>query len=352
MEVSFGFFIILLLIVFPGLIYRRLYFYGEFSKEFMSGYNVAGVLALSVIPGVAIVSLSLILYHFFFCNLNLAQVVDTYKEVANPDVLLKASNGLTHDKFNGDILRYAMPFVMFEYLTAFLFGSVLGRLVRITRIDTKFKLLRFKNHWFYTFHGQYKGFKKFGHLDSGPKSHLFTKADILIDTNSGPRLYSGIVVDYELNENESCTLSKVYLRNAERYSKKDDKHIKVDIPGELLVIDCTTLININLTYVYESRKTSIQSRWPERIDLLMSLLILGLIPFFIFRIEWIENKYYQDYFMYTWYKKIAVYFFFIQSLSLLNPYVKLKDGYKYIGWKVIIAKIAWIALLYFIIRST
>ncbi len=54
MEISLGFFVILLLVLFPGLIFRRLYFYGEFSKEFNDGQNIGSLLAKSVVPGLII----------------------------------------------------------------------------------------------------------------------------------------------------------------------------------------------------------------------------------------------------------------------------------------------------------
>lgn len=349
MEVSFGFFVILVVIVLPGLIFRRLYFYGEFSKQFMSGFNVAGVLALSVVPGVVLITATAVLYHLFFCNLNLAHAVDMFKRLSSPEILLSDTSENGGDVFNEQVWRFAMPFILLEYLIAVILGAVSGRFVRITRLDTKFKLLRFKNHWFYAFNGQYKGFKKYKHLQKESKNFLFTKADILIDTTDGPRLYSGIVVDYELHENESSSLSKVYLKNAERYSLKAGERIKVDIPGELLVVDCKMLININLIYVFEPKQLADQSKLPEKIDLGFGLVILGLIPFFIFKVEWIDNVKYLAYFDYPWYKKIIAYLLIIQIVSVFNPYLKLNEKHQFITVKVFVAKLVWLIILGLII---
>jgi hypothetical protein len=214
MEISFGFFVILVLILFPGLIFRRLHFYGEFSKEFNTGQNLAGLLARSVIPGLTIVILSFILYSYFFVEVDIAMIIDKLKEINNPDIKLTETQDATQPTFNNLILNKVTPFIGFQYLIAVILGALSGRIIRITKLDTKFKILRFKNYWFYIFNGQYGGFKKLKHLKQKNKKHLFTKVDIMIDSNSGTHLYSDIVVDYELSDSKCNELSKVFLQNA------------------------------------------------------------------------------------------------------------------------------------------
>lgn len=343
MEVSLGFFVVLLLLLFPGLIYRRLYFYGEFSKEFNDGQNIVSLLAKSAVPGLVISILSITLYSYFFLKIDIAEVIDKFKDINNPDIKLTHP----HDSsFNELIISKVSPFVGFEYLISLILGALSGRLIRITRLDTKFKILRYKNYWFYIFNGQYGGFKKLKHLGQENKKHLFTKADILIDSSSSTLLYSGIVVDYELNENNCCELSKIFLQNAERYSLINNERVRVEIPGTLLVVDCTTMKNINLTYIYQERKSLLESKLPSAIEITFGLLIILLIPFFIFRAESINFDFYNSYFNQLWYKKVICYFAIIQILSLLNPFVKTGEEYKYISLKAFVAKFLWITLLF------
>lgn len=346
MEVSLGFFASLLFVLFPGLIYRRLYFYGEFSKEFNDEKNIVTLLAKSVVPGLIITILSFVLYSYFFFKLDIAEIIDKFKDINNPDVRL---TGLNKTSFNDIILGKVCPFVGFQYLLAIILGTLLGRIIRITRLDTKFKLLRYKNYWFYIFNGQYGGFKKLKHLEQKNKKHLFTKVDVLIDSNSKTHLYSGIIVDYELNENNCCELSKIFLQNAERYSMKNNQRVRVEIPGTLLVVDCTTMKNINLTYIYKESKSLLESKLPNTIEVAFGLLIILLIPFFIFKAESVEFDMYNSYFNLTWYKKIICYFISIQSISLLNPFIKRGDEYKYVSWKIFIAKLFWIGILLLIV---
>ena len=118
------------------------------------------------------------------------------------------------------------------------------------------------------------------HLKEGNKKHLFTIADILVDSDGSSNLYSGVVVDYELSENNCQVLNKVMLQNAERFTKKDNnRRERVNIPGNLFVVDCSKMKNINLTYVFENRGTFLESRVPSIVDNSFSILaVLFLFP--------------------------------------------------------------------------
>ncbi len=339
MEISLGFFVILLLVLFPGLIFRRLYFYGEFSKEFNDGQNIGSLLAKSVVPGLIITILSFIFYSYFFIKLDLAEIIDKFKDINNPEIRLTNPKNTS---FNDLILDKICPFIGFQYLLSVMLGTLSGRIIRITKLDTKFKILRYKNYWFYLFNGQYGAFKKLKHLEQKNKKHLFTKADILIDSNSKTHLYSGIIVDYELNETNCCELSKIFLQNAERYSMKNNQKVRVEIPGTLLIVDCSTMININLTHIYQEQKSLLESKLPYSIEVAFGLLIILLIPFFIFKAESVNLDMYSLYFTQAWYKKVLCYFIAIQVFSLLNPFVKSNEEYKYVSVKTFMAKIVLI----------
>lgn len=346
MEVSLGFLVVLILILFPGLIYRRLYFYGEFSKEFGGGHNLAGLLAISTIPGMVMLVLSFVSYSYIFQEIDIAEIIDKFKDINNPEYRLSSN----HDtKFNELIEEKVTTFVGFQYLISSILGALSGRLIRITKLDTKFKLLRFKNYWFYIFNGQHDGFKKLKHLKPKNRKHLFTKADVLIDSSGKTLLYSGIVVDYELSEKENSSLSKIYLQNAERYSTKGDERVRVEIPGTLLVVDCSSLKNINLTYIYEENKDLLKSKIPNFIEVLFGLIYMLSIPAFIFKAESLNFRLYDEYFNQSWYFKVLSYLLFIQVLSLTNPFVKSGEEYTYITWRIILLKLIWTAVFIFLI---
>ncbi len=329
--------------MFPGLLFRRLYFYGEFLNEFNSGHNLVSLLAVSVIPGLIIVILSFLSYCYLFTEIDLSAIIDKFKDINNPAFRLKKSNDIP---LNEVIFKKVDPFVGFQYLLSIILGLLLGRIIRITRIDTKFKMLRFKNSWFYIFNGQQTGFKKLKNIKERDKKHLFTKADILIDSNSTTLLYSGIVVDYELNDNDCSTLSKVFVKNVERYSSIDGKRVPVEIHGALLVVDCSAMKNINLTYIYEETKSILKSKLPNSLEIIFGLAGILLIPLFTFRTESINLEIYDHYFGFSWYKKIPAYLLTIQIINILNPFIKEREEYKFVTLKSFIVKLVLISVLF------
>jgi hypothetical protein len=184
------------------------------------------------------------------------------------------------------------------------------------------------------------------HLRRRNKKHLFTKVDILIDSNNKALLYSGIIVDYELQENQCDTLSKVMLQNAERYTIRNGKKTSVEIPGNLLVVDCSSLKNINFTYIYEEAKSILDSKMPNYVEIIFGLITLFIIPASIFRAESIEIELYQEYFNLHWFKKIITFLLVIQIISLFNPFVKENEEYKYVKIKNFLAKTVLAVVLF------
>jgi hypothetical protein len=341
MEVSVGFLFIIVFVLLPGLLFRRLYFYGEFSKQFYSCYGLPRLLAVSAIPGVIICSLSACVYHRVFVPIDMAVLVNGYKDLVNPNALIPLSNDWPVSTFNTTVFYPFCKFALFEILIAFGAGALIGRAVRFFGLDTRFKLLRFENYWFYAFSAQCENFSKFRSLRNKNKQHIMTKADILVNHASGTALYSGIVVDYELKEQESSTLSKVYLREAKRYKVIEGNNSQVDIAGQMLIVDCKDMININLTYIYEGRRTYLESIYPKATDLGFSIVYILLVLLFTFKMSWLKADWYDDLMKFGWGMKIVTYFTVIQFISLLNPFIKKDDAYLwfYKDWKLFRGKI-------------
>ncbi|WP_425393214.1 hypothetical protein [Ekhidna sp.] len=283
-----------------------------------------------------------IFYDNFFVPIDLDQIIDKVKDINNPEV--KVSNP-DSPSINGLLYQKVAPFIGLLYTSSALFGTIAGRFVRISGIDTWFKLFRFKNYWFYLFNGHHTSFKKMKHLKEAKTRHLFTKADVLIDTNHKTYLYSGIVVDYELRDNDNQALSKIMLHNAERYSMKDDKRVRVEIPGNLLVVDCSSMKNINLTYVNEETKSILDSKLPDKTQVVFGILTLMLLPFFIFPSDSLDWSIYKEYLNLGWFSKIMAYILTIQTLSLLNPFIKKGKKFHWVSLKTLAVKLGWMAVI-------
>ncbi len=347
MDISLGFIIIITLILLPGLLFRRLFFYGDFSKQFNSGQSIANQIILAVIPGVSIFITVFFIYHYLFTNIELEIIINKIKELNGASTLPNEEN---QTSLVQSFISKTGPFLGFLYLTSAIAGAISGRLIRITKLDRRFKLLRFKNYWFYILNGEHFDFKKFKHLKQKQKKHLFTKADILIEQNSETALFSGIVIDYELSNNDGITLSKLYLHNAERYKIKEGEKKPISIPGNIFVVDCENMKNINLTYIYEDHnkeaKSILKTRVPGFLDLTYGILFIAIIPLLIFKVESLKFDFYTSLFQLKWYYKIIAYFFIIQFLSVFNPFNKQDDEYKFVSWKILLTKIIFALVLY------
>ncbi|WKK76735.1 hypothetical protein QYS49_05490 [Marivirga salinae] len=342
MNLSLGFITILFLIIFPGVIFRRLYFYGEFSKEFRSNYNLITLIAISSIPGVILLIITSLLYNSFD-TINLDFIIDYFKEIKSNET--KPDDDTIYPITLNEIFASKIaPFTGLLYSISIASGLVLGRAVRKSRIDTKFKLLRFRNYWFYLFNGHHTSFKKLKGIQPGSNKHLFTRADILIGTGSDSTLYSGIVVDYELKENDCSSLNKIMLQSARRYKTKFGRMLSKDIPGHLLIVDCENMSNINLTYVSEKRVGLLETKLPGIIPNIIGTTLILLIPLFIFEIEKIDWLLYEWYFDLPWYAMILSYLLVVEVLTLLNPFRETDDGYEWNGWVYYVIKV--IAILF------
>jgi len=107
--------------------------------------------------------------------------------------------------------------------------------------------------------------------------------------------------------------------------------------------------NINLTYVYEETKNILESKFPNYIETVFGLVILFVIPVFIFKANNVNVEIYKTYFNLHWLKKILVFLITIQFLSIFNPFVKHNGVYKFVTIKNIFAKVIWILVLSFLL---
>lgn len=247
------------LLVIPGIIFRKLYFFSEFSRQYGQENQVIKTIFLALIPGSVNAITGYFLFDNFFIDVDLGAVIDSYKDFSSDTMRYQSTEGTSLElMFRSKVL----PFLGFIYSTAIILGVLSGRCVRYSNIDAKLKLLRFQNKWFYMFSGHHRKLPKFKSVGGKDRRFLFTQADILVDTNSEPKLYSGIVLDYELQSKNCDELSKVILKNASRYSRStvDSSRSVKPIPGNFLVVDCHNLININLTYVYGESTAFLKSR--------------------------------------------------------------------------------------------
>lgn len=278
MSITVDFVLFFLLIVFPGLLFKRFYFWGEFSKEFTVKGTVYKSIIYSIIPGILIqIIASLIYLKSHDESLRLDDIICLYKEVTNPGNF--AFSEFSEYFIEDGISRFLLHQLIVLILSIFL-GLLAFFLVRKLKLDVKFKVLRFKNQWYYIFSGEIRFFKKFVNahnwlteINGKANKYKFYPpyVDILLDNNGKSELYSGYVVDYDLDYENINDLDQIYLMGPNRwrliksgYEKAELKNkgflirgekVKVPIPGDVFVLDAKKILNMNLTYIpYEYKQ--------------------------------------------------------------------------------------------------
>jgi hypothetical protein len=330
LDFTWGFLVLFALFIIPGLIIRRLYFYGEFSKQFGYSEPLLKTTSYAIIPGIINAICAFYIFDYFFLDIDLGVVIDSYKSLSDPAFKYQESEG---EPIKLIFTKKVFPFLAFTYLSAIIIGLLSGRLVRMTSIDTKWKLFRFKNQWFYLFNGYHVKLEKYKFLKTKNKRFLFTQADVLIDTNEGSKLYSGFIVDYELRDSDIRELSKIVLKNPSRYSSNSTgKRISKSVPGNLLVVDCTNLLNINLTFVYGQAEEFLKSTYAKIINRFFSVISILIIPIFIFQLQWVKWSYYISIFDLSVVGRIFYYLFVIQVIQIFNPVIEKKNSKQDFQW--------------------
>jgi hypothetical protein len=256
MNFTAGLLLIFLNVFLPGLIFLRFYYTGEFSKQFSTKVPIIRLAFYALIPGLIFLLFGILIYNWCDSNFTLFRAISIFSELlGNPkDYSCQAEYFLKNQ------IHVYSWFTISLNIGAFISAFFAHWLVRRMDWDIQFKLLRFKNQWYYVFNGDILKYKKYKALnivnveESKKGEIMMASADILVNESGSTKLYSGIVMDYDLDPDDSNSLDKIYLIDAYRY--KINKHIngstttdQKKIPGQIFIILNSNILNINLIYV-------------------------------------------------------------------------------------------------------
>lgn len=394
MNLTFGFIAFFISIIIPGILFRRYYYYGEFSKQFHTKDPVLHSIFLSIVPGVCLQLAGFyLLSKIPYFEIENIKIFNVFKDFAylesnkiGADTIDFLNNGL------GKFILYSLII----FLASALIGNLSSRLIRAFKLDRKDKIFRFRNQWYYVFSGEVLNFQKFKlaknlKFNSIPENQkvLLTFADVLVANSEGNReLYTGYVVDYDLNHEDISKLDKIYLLDAYRYKKpngsayttsdvfsnidstnqhyefiKIDTHTnissrkRIGIPGDMLIVSGQNILNINLTYVPSKEKEEHHEASKQRrykvlayalTTITLAFILLHLFSSFIdFKNYTVVNTYFEKS---TFWGKLFTIILFNQIIGLGFP-VKDKSGKYYFSKNTTIAKIFILVVLSFIFYS-
>lgn len=266
MSITIDFILLFILVVIPGLIFKRFYFLGEFSKQFSTKDSVYKSIFYSIVPGVLIQVFGYWIYSLSrtpnFGNKELFSIFN--------EIFLSTHN---YSSITGNFVDNEIQYFLLHEFNVFVLAAFLGflcyTLIRIFKLDIRFKILRFKNQWYYVFSGEIRAFKKFKNVSSilidstvedNEYKYFPPKIDVLVEGEGKPVLYSGYLIDYDLDYENINNLEKIYLLGAHKFRtlhKDEDptdliiegSRVKVPIKGDLFILKGDKILNMNLTFI-------------------------------------------------------------------------------------------------------
>lgn len=304
MELALNTLFIFLFIVFPGIVFRRMYYVGEFSKQFNSSSWINSIF-ISLIPGIFIQAITFFTYNNVVSKVDTSIINEFYSTLA-----INQIPSLIYDP--GNIISFAV-YTSIMLLVSALAAQTLYMLVRGLDWDKKFSILRFQNHWHYYFKGEATKFKDF--RDVSPHKRIgITEADILVQaTETETKLYKGFLRQHSLDP-KTGDLMNIYLTDVMRYSNSKGEF--VEVPGDLLILPNDRIININLKYIPR-----------EKVDTTFLLPLLSLIVLILLMMD-VFNLFER---LDLWAQILGRFILFLDWLfifSLLSTFVPQKEKKK------------------------
>jgi hypothetical protein len=292
--------------LFPGVLFRKFYFSGQFGNQFEQGNLLERFLWTLFLSLVCLSSVSFIFYALDVSfNVKPLEGIDFSKISSIFESLSKNEfpNSFT-DKT--EFLNFLTLIFVIYFISVFL-GYLSHNIIRTLSLD-KFSIFKFKNNWHYLSQA-YK--------ENGVKRKIgdvyTTFVDVLVKNNSKEELYRGILNNFILdkdNKLENIVLSNAFkfitiekteetkIDEIEKSIKNDDKIFslhrdylnkkvfKKSIDGNLLVLSNENILNINFTYIKTSNKVNYwKGNLYNFIKIIYFIILMGLIVLPFLQIE-------------------------------------------------------------------
>lgn len=231
----------IVILVIPGIFFKRFYFQGPFNRQFQSG-QFADRLLTSIFWGIVTQLI------FFYAFINTFEV--EFESIF--ELLIQTHQIFADNQFPSleqNIFTNSLYYLIGSVLFAVLFGFLLNRFVRVSQLDLKTNVLRFSNKWHYYFSGEILKTKEFKGKLPKDKAVIGSLVDVLVKYGEGDdRLFSGNLIQYTINSDGN--LETLYLAGARRYSDSNGEKIPPkEIPGDCFVIPYNTVLNLNIQYL-------------------------------------------------------------------------------------------------------
>lgn len=261
--------ILVILLVVPGVVLKRCYFQGQFTKEFNFGIFADRFIS-SLFLGIVVQIISFLLLGKIYGF--------TYESVKDP--VTKLYKGLNESNFKiitSNDLWVALGYMVTSLFVAGFLGWGAHKFVRLLRLDTRFPLLRFNNQWNYFFRGDIVHAKEFRSIKKGKV--IETYIDIVLDSEHDGRkkMVSGFLSDYSISS-RTGDLETLYITEAKRFSGSKNCH--VDVEGDCFIVPYSKVVDMNLKYVFKiadvSKRKELLNSGYEVVTLILFFLVCSI----------------------------------------------------------------------------
>lgn len=256
--------VLIILIVFPGLFFRKGYYSYPFSKKWIPE-NLASDLIYSILPSV--------LLHVAF-GYAISNWVTFHHHQVDYDIFLKFLSSNSDSQCAKDCIENIEEhkFCIFWYhvslwTASFLLGHLCRIFVKGFKLDLLIKGLRFNNEWHYILSGEIM------YKINGKYFSDLRFVTVVLKSDKSTITYKGMLADYQLGS--KGTLDTICLRHTERLIWKREKSEYVNVDGDIFVIPANEIANLNIDYLYVEDITP-EEKYVSRLTV-VSIVVIGLV---------------------------------------------------------------------------
>lgn len=309
MSITFSSIILIALILFPGIVFKRFYFSNTFSKQFSKGLFADRIITTlfwgTVMQLIAILGFLKINQIFFKLKEPLAPLTSMGNDV-NIGILIENE-------------KHLLPFIFYIAwcsVLAMLLGFVSHKLVRALRIDRAISAARFSNSWHYYFTSEVSSWDR----TRSKTKKKFLRAEIDVSVGSSienSKFFSGTLYNYTI-DGQTGNLINLYLVGSKKYDKKT-KEFK-SFASDILTINEKNILDLNIRYINDTVEPK-QHDFTKTLKTLLSLLqILILLACFTvpFIFAGAETP--------LWKSIISVFTYLLSSVFILVTFGKSEKG--------------------------
>lgn len=302
--------IYLMVFLFPGVLFRRTFFSGQFKKQFEAGNTLERIFWSIIFSLITIGSFYFITKVTF--NLNLR---------VEGDSLIRAFKGLYSETFpeefeKTDFIKSCALLLIYLYVWSICLGYLAHFIIITFGFQKRFHLLRFQNHWEYITISNNKNNSNYsigdyfttivdiktkdGNLFRGDLFEIIYDKENKIDAIAIQKAYKFHTIKPIENESENERQKReAKIENLRNISKdnpnilinidKEDRFIyRKRIKGEIFVINNSEIDNISVTFI---RVSNLRERYENFLQSLMLTILIGIVVFSILNGIWDLNAY-------------------------------------------------------------